>query len=33
MLKEYLSQKGISYEDHDVNADSAAAQEAYKIAG
>jgi S1-C subfamily serine protease len=32
-LKEFLSRKGISYQDHDVNSDPSAAQEAIKITG
>lgn len=31
MLKEFLSNKGISYQDHDVNTDPLAAQEAVKL--
>jgi len=33
MLKEFLSSKGISYEDHDVEADPSAAQEAVRLSG
>jgi S1-C subfamily serine protease len=32
-LKEFLSTKGIPYQDHDVNIDSVAAQEAIKLTG
>jgi len=32
-LKEYLSRKGIPYQDHDVNADPSAAQEAVRLTG
>ena len=32
-MKEFLSRKGISYQDHDVNSDPSAAQEAIKITG
>jgi glutaredoxin 3 len=32
-LKEFLSRKGIPYQDHDVNSDPSAAQEAIKITG
>ena len=33
MLKEFLSNKGISYEDYDVNADPLAAQEVVRLTG
>ena len=32
-MKEFLSHKGIPYQDHDVNSNSSAAQEAIKITG
>jgi S1-C subfamily serine protease len=32
-LKEFLSSKGISYQDHDVNSDSTAAQEMARLTG
>ena len=32
-MKEFLSRKGIPYQDHDVNSDPSAAQEAIKITG
>jgi glutaredoxin 3 len=32
-LKEYLSRKGIPYQDHDVNVDPSAAQEAVRLTG
>jgi S1-C subfamily serine protease len=32
-LKEFLSNKGISYQDHDVNADPTAAQEMVRLTG
>jgi S1-C subfamily serine protease len=32
-LKEFLSSKGIPYQDHDVNTDSLAAQEAIRLTG
>jgi S1-C subfamily serine protease len=32
-LKEFLSRKGIPYEDHDVNTDPSAAQEAVRLTG
>jgi S1-C subfamily serine protease len=32
-LKEFLSRKGIPYQDHDVNVDPSAAQEAVKLTG
>jgi hypothetical protein len=32
-LKEFLSSKGITYQDHDVNTDSLAAQEAVRLSG
>jgi len=32
-LKEFLSRKGIPYQDHDVNSDPAAAQEAIRLTG
>ena len=32
-MKEYLSRKGIPYQDHDVNADPSAAQEAVRLTG
>ena len=33
MLKEFLSSKGISYQDHDVSTDSLAAQEMVRLTG
>jgi S1-C subfamily serine protease len=33
MLKDFLSHKGIPYQDHDVNADPLAAQEAVRLTG
>jgi glutaredoxin 3 len=33
MLKEFLSSKGIPYQDHDVSTDSIAAQEAVRLSG
>jgi glutaredoxin len=33
MLKEFLSSKGISYQDHDVTNDSTAAQEMVRLTG